>query len=315
LAIFASVADPCRAIETSSLLQVVNLGNSLGAHEVMKPIAEDDLPEYSETTDQILIFSEQKTGSNTLQDTLGEVTLQHKRLEQFDPYMLMDEYPPNIKTHYGTIARDFLQKAPSGKNVWIFKSVRNTYARATSYFFQQLCTFGRNRATREEDQKACREKLAILDDATMHDLYGRFDSWMKSDFMSQLRNESSMSVAIPSVFTDVTGVDVFQTKFEGGRLVFEQKRGTNKLYVVVLRLEEVDQWETILKPMFPEYKAGGANRGASKWYGAAYDKFKASYKFSDEDVSELRKADLNSRFYTNSEWEGFEASAKGVDRT
>jgi len=299
------------AAESASLLQL----ESPHRHEGLKPIVEDDLPVYNGTTDQILVFSEQKTGSNTLQDTLGKVTPQHERLVQFDPDMLMEVYPPSIKTHYGQIARDFLEKTPPGKNVWVFKSVRNTYARATSYFFQQLCTFGKSVARKEEDQKACKEELAIdkLDNSTMHKLEERFDSWMKSNYMSQLQNES-MSVAIPSVFTDITGVDVFQTKFKDGRLVFEQNRGTDKLYVVVLRLEEVDKWETILKPMFPDYKAGGTNLGEDKWYAAAYDMFKARYKFSDEAVSELRKADLDSRFYTQSEWEGFEASAKGVDR-
>jgi len=244
---------------------------------------------------------------------------EHQRLPQLDYSVRMDVYPPNIKTHYASTARDYLEKTPPEKNVWIFKSVRNTYARATSYFFQQLCSHGQD--------EACKKALTLdkLDASTMQGLVQRFDSWLNSEYMAQLQNES-ISVAIPTVFADVTGVGVFQGEFDSfeGKLVFKKKEGKRMIFVVILRLEEVDRWDIILKPMFADYtanvgrtghfKVGGSNPATVKWYSDAYAEFKAIYRFSNQVVSELRQADLDSRFYSQSEWAGFEASAKGAEK-
>lgn len=319
LAIVASNTFPCGAVETSSLLQVVSQGSNLDAFHNLKPISVDALPVYNASTDQILVFSEQKTGSNTLQDTLGQVVPAHERLPQIEADMFMEVYPPNIKTHFAAVAKDYLAKAPPGKNVWIFKSVRNTYARAISYYFQQICDFGLN--------ETCRKEMASdkLDVPKMERVVEDFDYFLTHAFLYELQNRPFKTlVATPTVFSDVTGEDIFQTKFNStkGSLVFQIARGASNVNIVVLRLEDVARWEAILQPMFPDFvmggiNHGGTNRASEKWYIDVYNKFVARYNFSLDavntskgDSSSLRHEDGDSRFYSDSEWASFEEDAK-----
>jgi len=270
----------------------------------------DSAPVFNASSDRILIFSEQKTGTNTLQDTLGQVTLDHKRLPQWEAGDFPDVYPENVKTHSSGIARDWLKKVPPEKNVWVFKSVRNTYSRALSYFFQSVCDYGKN--------ETCKAGLTAdnLDDSVMKRMVADFDEWVQTEYVRRLQGNGGD--ATPSVFGDVTGVDVIQNDFDfkERRMLLQTQRGESKLYVVLLRLEDADQWETILQPLLPEYQAGGVNGGGTnlageKWYADVYNQFEKIYRFSGETVSMLKEADMNNHFYSRSELATFEAHAKG----
>lgn len=239
-----------------------------------------DLPCFDATRDQLLIFTDPKTGSESLQHSL------QNSLPFFPPHVpeLMKEYPLHMKCHRADIATDFLTKVEKNSTVWIVKSVRSVLEQQISAFFQTLC--------RDEDKNHCFDCKVCRDDPTatatssaIEELVENFKAHCSWLFSSSGRQSTAQFSAIEE-FEKATGTDIGPSKFDHvgpskfdhaeGRLLVQSSVNGLKINTVIVRLEDINRWPSIMKPMFPLYNNRSSNIGSEKWYADIYHVFKGS---------------------------------------
>lgn len=262
----------------------------LRMNHTLGPVVVDgqDAPVFDPANDRILIFTQGKTGSSTLQTSFGKIMQPANWL----PYCseLQVDYPPHMKTHSAVVAADFLQNVPDGTTVWILNPVRHIYTRAISEYFQSvshMCDDGK-------DEK-CSEAL------TATEFVNAFD-----------HHHTQGSNWLTKSFKDAIGVDLLQPKFNQrqGKLFLESSLANRKIYTVVLRLEDANRWQSILQRMFPGFRTINQNVGGERWYAEIYAQFKAAFRYTQHDLSVMNRVDDSTHFYSKEEQALFRRNAE-----
>jgi len=221
-----------------------------------------DLPCFDATRDRLLIFTDAKTGSQSLQYSL------QNSLPFFPGHVseLMKEYPLHMKCHNPVIAKDFLTKVKKNSTVWIVKSIRSVLERRISAYFQTLCRD--NSENHCFDCKVCSEDDPSATSSAIKELVENFKEYESSHY-----NFSAIGS-----FEKATGIDIVPSKFDHveGRLLVQSSVDGLKINTVIVRLEDISKWPSIIQPMFPLYKNESSNIASEKWYADIYHVFKAS---------------------------------------
>ncbi|CAE7787508.1 unnamed protein product [Symbiodinium sp. CCMP2456] len=99
-------------------------------------------------------------------------------------------------------------------------------------------------------------------------------------------------------FYPATEVDVFQRHFdfESKHMFFE--RGTRRCSVLLLRHEDIDNWDGILQQFFPGFRLPRENIGRHKWYASVYARFKEAMTYTEAEVEQICTTDIQRHFYT-----------------
>ena len=84
-------------------------------------------------TDSFMVFSLPKTGTSSLQYSLGRMLD-----PPCSPNMDGEHSKRAVKCHSDVCARDFLLRHPKGSRTWIFSSVRSPFDQRMSAFFQGI---------------------------------------------------------------------------------------------------------------------------------------------------------------------------------
>jgi len=174
----------------------------------------------------------------------------------------------HMKCHDWDIARDFLTKVKKNSTVWIVQSKRSVLERGISVFFQTLCREGHPCL----DCKVCSEDDPSATSSVIKELVENFKASHDDIFNNNLHHSHS------NIYKKGTGIDIVPSKFDHakGRLLVQNSVDGLKINTVILRLEDISRWPSIMQPMFPLYKNVESNVASEKWYADIYHVFKAS---------------------------------------
>merc|ERR1719188_2817193 len=89
--------------------------------------------------------------------------------------------------------------------------------------------------------------------------------------------------------------------------------GNKKLSILIIRVEDSDEWNDILRPFFPKVHIVKRNFAAGKWYGPVYRKFVETFQFKEHEVQKLLQSEMM-HFYTAAEKEEFMKLANWTKR-
>jgi len=299
LALSAARSDHAAA-ESASLLQM----ESTHRHN-----HEPALPVFNETHDQVLIFTEGKTGSNTLQNSFEDLTQPHFRPKYFT--QPNTTYPRHVKCHNGFVAKDFIEKLPQYSTVWLVKSVRFFPARTISNYFQFLCEeeayggvsvdYGTCKGCKVCAMKDVKDQA--LSESAWAEMYGE----LVKDFNQYAATRAGQGNL--GHFNQSIGFHIDPKTFnhDEGRLLLERWKGDTKVNVVVLRVEDSASWVPTMQKMFKGYRTVDGNTAEAKWYADIYKRFQDTFRFS-EDAKKLdlmAATDDDTLFYTQTEQDSF----------
>lgn len=235
-------------------------------------------PTFSCERDSLLVYTLGKAGTTSFTDGI-EKLCGHERKVVYLQGGTMPKYPQNVKTHNGhDLAADFLEKVPADRPRWIVTMVRNPYDRLIARFFQtRFCEF--DGLGNDDAIEAITSEMHS--EARHYDTIEYFRLWNKT-----------------------TGMDPLSWHFdESKKHIFAQGKLHGKpLNVIFLRMEDIDQWSSVLSSYFPNYKLGHDNVGDSKVYSDLYQEFKECFKYSEEDVKAIEQNSAEKHFYTARQW-------------
>lgn len=230
---------------------------------------EKSVPPFSCTKDHLLLYTLGKTGSSTFQLSLQRSC----GLRRFDFLTQPQEtYPRAVKVqHSHEAAADFLAKLPSTGALWIVTLLRHPFQRIPSAFFQtHWCLY--ESGGLEEAMRGFHEKLTRPLNTSSY-----YQRWM-----------------------NVTGVDPFQHRFslERKRMLIKTTYKGRTLNVLVLRVEDIHQWESIVAPYFPNFKLISDNQANNKVYAELYSSFKSHFRFARSEIASVLQTSVELRFYS-----------------
>lgn len=224
------------------------------------------------TTDHMMLYTLGKTGTSTLHKTIKAVC------GWGTPWQddVNQTYPKGIKPQLNAeVAKDFLSKIRENAKVWVVTLVRNPFERITSAFFQTL-------DARHGTQVTVRQAVQFF-----------------HEFIPEsLKNETDFY----SSFNDTTGYDLFSQPFDhkAEHFFFQGEIQNRRQKQLILRLEDIADWPKILLPYLGKLEIINKNEADSKWYDNLYREFKSAFKFTKQEVAQIRKSQTF-KFYTEAE--------------
>lgn len=104
---------------------------------------------------------------------------------------------------------------------------------------------------------------------------------------------------------NVTGVDLSQHPFDFDkkRMFINGKYKDRTLNVLLLRMEDISEWESILAPIFPNFKLMPDNQANEKVYASFYSRFKSAFGFTQTEIDSILESSAELQFYRPSEHE------------
>lgn len=238
--------------------------------------------------DYLLMYTIGKTGSSTFQASFGKLCGRYPRyLNSSKDENRKFESAKEVKTqtHGDQVAKDFLEKVPPWSNVWIVTIVRDPFPRMLSHFFQTMHTrLSRNRAEHIE----------------MQELDSIFHSWFRAGVNQQ--GPQSDYFTFWQRFSQTTGIDILSKPFDFAtkKLFISEQIEKRYQHTLVLRLEDADEWPTILAPHFAGFKLIADNVAEDKWYSDLYEQFKQQFVWTQSEFDELSSA-KEMHFYSGDE--------------
>lgn len=263
------------------LLLEVSFSNALRL-----PISDaDQLEQFDPSKDFALIYTNGKVGSTSIWQAFGKLA---GKAERDYAGTTKPSYKRILKTHRPEVAADFINKAPSHANIWVMTSVRQPYTRLISAFFERV----------ENGHLLSKERVLNM---TMPELH--------QAFLDQLPAPSRWF----DDFDSVTGMNFTKYPFpeNDGKLVVSSKAFSEKnVKVVLLRLEDVQQWDQIMSQHVVGWQTPHGQNPDDTWFADTYKEFLQTFTYS-KDVAKKYAIDDNMHFYTDIEQAAFLQHAVG----
>lgn len=275
------------------------LGLASNAHGMAMNIrgGGDELPKpFDPHTDGILVYSEGKTGTTSLQTSAGAMMippcyvggdrLAAKRLAAHIPTKA-------VKCHGPDCPMPFLQNRPEGSRTWIITSNRNPFAMYPSTLFQ-----GVGHWAKEQIESVTMDYL--LDQfhvKATHPLHGvphHPAQWYKVHYY------------------DTIGLNVTAQPFDHKKKLQHMTHTWNNRHfeILIVRLEDSHDWEGLLKPYFPKMHLLKSNEASDKYYEQKYKEFLSVVQYTDKEIDTISQSESLNHFYTKQEKEMFISRAR-----
>eukprot|EP00746_Dinoflagellata_sp_MGD_P158336 gnl/MRDRNA2_/MRDRNA2_86443_c0_seq1.p1 gnl/MRDRNA2_/MRDRNA2_86443_c0~~gnl/MRDRNA2_/MRDRNA2_86443_c0_seq1.p1 ORF type:complete len:308 (+),score=48.16 gnl/MRDRNA2_/MRDRNA2_86443_c0_seq1:109-1032(+) len=228
-------------------------------------------------TDHFLIYSLGKSGTSTMQKTLGDYCGY-----EF-PYLpnKKEEYPQGMKNQlHHDVAADYLGKVPSGSTVWFITTVRNPFRRQISAFFQQFTN---------------PEQCAKLKHMSISDL-------IEKKHKNTVAYNNGVERTFFQKFVETTSTDLTAMEFDfSKKRIFAEKKVDGKTFkFILLRVEDSESWSEILDEFFPGMEVSIGNQASKKCYAEEYKAFKQKFKYTQKEI-DIIKASPELHFYNAAE--------------
>jgi len=222
----------------------------------------------------ILLFTYGKAASTSVATSFGQLAHSSKipSVDQFS-----NEYPPRCKIHKFSVARDYIDKLPSGSTAWIITQTRNRFARDIASYFQKF--------RHPEFESAMRNKTVP---ELQEDFRRGRDDYQDAWFHSQFLNATNVNLL-------AYAEQVKKDKYVHVEHVLEDKR----LQILLVRFEDIDRWNEIFGVFFPGFALANENAVASG-YEDKYVEFLNTYTFSEQEIKRTCHGDTM-KFYSTSE--------------
>lgn len=181
------------------------------------------------------------------------------------------------------------------KPVLIINVVRNLFDRNISAMFQNIGAYGDDRGKKGY----VREGYFLQNRPLM--IEGNISKI--SDFFRKTNTEILLKSIYNKWYSDFnkyTGVDIFETPFDR-RKKYKIIPGCHKT-ILVLRFEDIKQWENILTDIFnSNFKLVSKNLSETKPAYILHERFKEYYKYSKKETTMIKNIDFMKHFYTEDE--------------
>jgi len=175
-----------------------------------------------------------------------------------------------------------MMKTDKGDVVWMIMATRHIFSHAVSSYFETAdISFIENKA--EFLNMSLAEKQADFEQGN----HGYGYDWLQDDFEATIN------------------ADITNFKFSPPQLRLQKMWRGRQLNVVVVRVEDIAQWNTTLKQDFPCFSMHAKNSGSKKWYQEAYEQFKDSYRPDKSFLEEMNRKDKLTMFYSEAEQANF----------
>lgn len=243
--------------------------------------------------DYLLVYTLGKTGSTTFEDSFFKLCGDHHRIKWVNKPQDEPLHPnaKAIKTQImgAQVAKDFLEKIPPRSNVWILTFVRDPFARMQSAFFQIMWKkIGEDNA---ENMK-------------LQELSSKFHKYVAGNMKAH-----TPYTTFWSSFSQTIGVDILSKSFDfdAKKIFISEPINQRNQRTLLLRLEDVDQWSTILAPHFGGFELVVGNDSTEKWYRDLYEQFKSQFVWNRAEIDQLSTV-KELQFYTQDEIQKFKHS-------
>jgi len=236
--------------------------------------------------DSFIVFSSPKTGTTSLEDSLGLMLPQ--------PCHVLNEDGVHskraVKCHNYACAHDFLNRRPEGSTTWMFSSVRSPFDQRMSLFFQGIFHLYTPDQLSKEPISGLLEKFHANPDLRATNFF--HDRW------------------------EPLGINVTarQFDFEKGYLRFKTEWQGRNLNIMILRLDHSAKWEKMIQEVLPTFKLVHSNDGDEKAYADTYHAFKSAIRWTDEEIAELSQDETFQHFYKKAEVDALVAKVRGGGR-
>jgi hypothetical protein len=248
----------------------------------------NDAPKFDPEQDNLILFQYGKVGSSSLAIPLGQQMRPITKKLKYYPYGdIEDHYPQGAKTHFGPPAKSMIEhmnKSGSGRT-WILTITRNRFHRDMSSYFQNV-----------ESYFGSKEKVLSMSIPELHD-----------DFRHRFHEypiEDNDHFWYQSVFKEAVGMNLVDhaASFHDGSLYAEHAYNGKPISIILLRFEDISNWEGILDTYFNDFHIPphAANKGEEKWYAGVYQQFADSYSFAENEIKLLCEGDTM-KFYSEEE--------------
>lgn len=251
-------------------------------------VANMEFPKFdpSNPSHRVLVLTVEKTASSSVAGGLEKVLTSFKTWDPDVPERTAgpEGYTQGIRTHDYDTAHDFLERTEVSDEIWVVTSVRHTFSRCVSEFFQKAePAYGRERFM----NMSIKELGDAFEFGTKdgHDVrtFGNF-YWLSEIFGPALHIDPS----------DLVGASQLQSQWKG-----------RKLNIMVQRVEDIATWNDKFSAVFPGFSLPAENVGDAKWYDTQYQKFKENWAPSESMLRELADKDQFKIFYSKEEQDEF----------
>lgn len=247
---------------------------SLDTHMIQASFA--TTPQFDPDADAILVYSKGKTGTTTLQTSLGRL-LRPPCSVSGD----VSQAVRGLKTHYQPWAQQFLERRPQGSRTWVITSFRNSFTRYPSAFFQEYLG----------DHGSCDVK--DFDNVSVEQLLREFHVWLPREPDMWWRSHYGF---LGMNMTDVAAALVgrHQALLHVSNLTWNGRH----LEIIFLMLEKAFLWEKALRSLFPGLDLTKANTADQKpWYESKYKDFMKQLIYSDDEMHTIGQEDVMQYLY------------------
>eukprot|EP00929_Paragymnodinium_shiwhaense_P014013 TRINITY_DN121877_c0_g1_i1.p1 TRINITY_DN121877_c0_g1~~TRINITY_DN121877_c0_g1_i1.p1 ORF type:complete len:410 (+),score=53.96 TRINITY_DN121877_c0_g1_i1:86-1315(+) len=252
--------------------------------------------------DYILIYTYGKVGSSTLQDALSRWMHPEKGQGQaiaLIPYQVSEALRQHrgLFTHGPHVVRDFRQRwTKPGDTIWVVTAVRSPWVHQMSSFYEKI--IDRLNPERQEEYRI---------PYSMEELHAMFRKARRT-WVSEHQHWFSR------MFRTGTGVNLLENASAYDhlkkRLFVQHVVDDRILNIVLLHLEDADQWEDILNEFFPGVTVGAKRTSENRWYQDSYHDFKKTFVFDHREIRELLSYE-QWYFYSPSEAMRLHTAAEG----
>lgn len=244
-------------------------------------------PVFNPREDSILIFSPSKTGTTTLQRSLGRLMLPQCQIAYKSWHA---GHGRATKVHGWQEATAFLQQQRA-RRTWLLSSTRNELARRISAYFQT------SHVNHTDQQFMAMPIKSKINEFRKSMLGADSDHWWRDNFEPLGLNLSEQPFDFKQRFLH------FQKTFKG-------KYASTNLQVIILRLEDIADWGRMLTPFFPSVQVLADNKAEGKFYSDQYNQFLSAFRYTESEISTLMKTEGMMRFYTQQEQNKFASDAR-----
>jgi hypothetical protein len=178
-----------------------------------------------------------------------------------------------VHTHHDNFVRDKI----NGKQL-IITVIRNLYDRNISAFFQNIDNKGH-----------------FWYDP--HYTESKIDNIIYNYRKKNIEHTRNVISKWYDNFNKKLNIDIFKKKFDTDEKYTIYN--TNEYTFLVLRYEDIKEWDNIFKKIFVNKlkKIPNSNTTKEKKCGEIFREFKEKYKISDEEIDEINKVDVMKHFY------------------